>query len=298
MRRPVRRRSLAVTAIVAVLLFSPLTPGAAGQGQRAQCSATGGLVPLPGLAEASGLAISRRTPGRLWSHNDSGQPVVFALDAQGKVAGQIRVSGASVEDWEAIAVGPCGDASCLYIADIGDNEAERSRITIYRVPEPEGNSGTVKASGVFHATYPDGRHDAEALLVSPEGRLYIVTKGDTGPVALYRFPAQLQEGSAMRLERVGGTARPGADGRITDGAISRDGRWIVLRSRSALTFYQASELLSGKWRAATTVDLRPLKEPQGEGVALGDDTVFLTSEGGGKSQPGRFARFACAPGGK
>ena len=63
-----------------------------------------------------------------------------------------------------------------------------------------------------------------------------------------------------------------------------------------MTFYRASDLLAGQWRAANRVDLTSLKEAQGEGVALGaDNTVFLAGEGGGKGQPGSFARFACAP---
>jgi hypothetical protein len=41
------------------------------------------------------------------------------------------------------------------------------------------------------------------------------------------------------------------------------------------------------------VDLKPLKEPQGEGVALGNGTIFLAGEGGGRA--GTFARFACDP---
>jgi hypothetical protein len=251
------------------------------------------------VAEASGLAISRRVPGRLWAHNDSGQPVLFALDSRGAVAGQVRVSGASVEDWEAIAAGPCGTGSCLYIGDIGDNEAGRQNITVYRVPEPETASGTAAVSAVLRATYPDGAHDAEALLVDPDGRLYIVTKGDTGPLGVYRFPAQLQDGTTMRLERVGtGAPKPDADSRITDGTISADGRWVVLRSKSALAFHRASELFGGKWSPAATVNVTSLREPQGEGVAFGDGMVFLVSEGGGKGQPGTFARFSCAPPGR
>src|SRR5688572_29836519 len=220
-----------------------------------QCSVTGSLTPLPGLTEASGLALSRKSPGRLWAHNDSGRPVLFALDARGAVAGQVTLAGAAVEDWEAVAVGPCGDGSCLYVGDIGDNEADRRRITIYRVPEPVGTGGTATAS-VFHATYPDGAHDAETLLVGADGRMYVVTKGETRPVAIYRFPAQLQDGQTTRLERVGAApARPEADSRITDGAVSPDGQLVVLRSRSALTFYRASDLFAGQWRAVTTVNL-------------------------------------------
>jgi hypothetical protein len=285
---------VAVVVFVSMAWAAPLSLTYAQPTQ--QCKATGALVPLSGLSEASGLAISRRVPGRLWTHNDSGQPVLFALDSRGAVTGQLRVSGAKVEDWEAVAVGPCGGGSCIYIGDIGDNDARRRRITVYRVPEPDAASGTAAVTDTLHASYPDGAHDAETLLVAG-GRLYIVTKGETGPVGLYRFPAQLQSGATMKLERVGEPSlKADADSRITDGSVSPDDQWIVLRSRSALTFYSTAELQAGQWRAAFTVDLNPLKEPQGEGVALGpDNTVFVTGEGGGKKQPGTFARFTCAP---
>ena len=284
---PVRR----IAALLALCFVATVS---AGQQQPPQCTSSGPLVRLAGLPEASGLAVSRRTPGRLWAHNDSGQPVLVALDSHGGVIGNVRVSGAAVEDWEAIAVGPCGADSCVYIGDIGDNEAERRRITVYQVTEPANASGTATVSSAFHATYPDGPHDAETLLVAG-GRLYVVTKGETGPVAIYRFPAQLQAGATMRLERVGQiSSKAGADSRITDGSVSIDGQWIVLRSRSALTFYAAGDLLGGQTRVASTVDVTSLKEPQGEGVAFGsDNTVFVAGEGGGKGQPGTFARLSC-----
>jgi hypothetical protein len=287
---------LTVPLAVIIAFLAGSTPRS--QSRATFCQPTGSVTRLPGLPEASGLAVSRRTPGRLWTHNDSGAPVLFALDARGTVAGRVQVSGARVEDWEAIAVGPCGPGSCIYVADIGDNEAERKGITIYRVPEPEGVSGPAKVDGVFHATYPDGRHDAEALLISGDGRLHIVTKGETGSVAIYRFPAQLQSGASMRLERVGAPASGTRDAAswITDGTVSPDGQWVVLRTRTALSYYRASDLLAGQWRVASRIDLAPLKEPQGEAVALGaDNMVFLAGEGGGKRQPGTFARFPCAP---
>jgi hypothetical protein len=272
---------------------------AAQRSADSQCLATASLEPLHGLSEASGLAVSRRVPGRLWTHNDSGEPVLFALDTTGSVTGKVHLSGVRVQDWEAIAVGPCATGSCIYVADIGDNDAARSRITIYRLPEPESVSGSAMVADVFHATYPDGAHDAEALLVSGDGRLHIVTKGETGPVAIYRFPMALQSGASVRLERVGAAAstKSNADSRVTDGAVSPNGQWVVLRTNSGLSFYRASDLLAGQWRAARRVDLTSLKEPQGEGVALGaDNTVFVAGEGGKKGQPGTFARFSCAPG--
>jgi hypothetical protein len=265
-----------------------------GQQRLQPCTASGPLVPLAGLSEASGLAVSQRVPGRLWTHNDAEQ-FLFALDSRGAIQGRVRVTGAKLEDWEAVAVGPCGSGSCLYLGDIGDNEGRRKRVTIYRVPEPQNASGSVAVADAFHATYPDGAHDAETLLIA-SGRLYIVTKGENGPVALYRFPADLQAGATITLERVGEvTAKVDADSRITDGSVSPDGQWIVLRSHATLTFYRASDLLRGQLRSASRVDLRSLKEPQGEGVALGpDNTIFLVGEGGGKRRPGTFARFACS----
>ena len=289
-----RFKPAAVVLACAVMTSGSVT---AGQGSRAACRPAGSLVPVSGLTEGSGLAVSRRVPGRLWTHNDSGAAVVFALDAQGAVAGRVRITGAAVDDWEAIAVGPCGATSCLYIGDIGDNNATRRTITLYRLPEPEAASGTAAVADVFHGTYPDGPHDAEALLIGGDGRPYVVTKGDTGPIAIYRFPASLQPGATMRLERVGGgqPGRVAADGRITDGAVSPDGRWAVLRTRSSLSFYRAADLLAGQWRVVTRVDVTPLREPQGEGVALGPDhTVFLAGEAGGKGRNGTFARFSCA----
>ena len=221
--------------------------------------------------------------------------MLVSLDSRGGVTGQVRVSGATLEDWEAIAAGPCDGGPCLYIGDIGDNQARRRRITVYRVPEPSTASGTVTVSGVFHATYPDGPQDAETLLVVG-GRLYVVTKGDSGAVAVYAFPAQLQTNATMRLERITSIAsKADVSSRITDGSVSPDGNWVVLRSRTSLTFYRATDLLGGRPRIASTSDVRSLKEPQGEGVALGEDTktVFLAGESGGKGQGGTFVELSC-----
>ena len=262
------------------------------------CQATGAMMRLPELREASGLAASRSTPGLLWTHNDSGKPEIFAVDTKGKVTGRVSVTGANVVDWEAIASGPCGSGNCLYIADIGDNSAERNDVTIYRVPEPAKDAGTARADGVFRASYPDGAHDAEAMLVAPDGALYIVTKGETGPIALYRFPRELKPGTAMRLERVGSPLSKGKSeqsAHITDGAISPDGDSVVLRTRNALMFYRAADFLKGDFREARRADLKGLGEPQGEGVAFGpSNTVYVAGEGGGKSQPGTLAALTCA----
>jgi hypothetical protein len=220
-----------------------------------------------------------------------------ALNDQGIVTGRLQLTGVRVEDWEAMAIGPCAAGSCLYVGDIGDNDAKRARITIYRVPEPAETTRSAAAQDVFHATYPDGAHDAETLLVTPQGDILIVTKGDTGPVAVYRFPADVRNGSTANLVQVGkprGDGPVGADDRITDGAVSPNGGWVALRTNRDVRFYRTADLLSGNWQEASRINVAPLGEPQGEAIAFADDqTLYLVGEGGGKSQPGTFARLTC-----
>src|SRR5687768_5256383 len=73
----------------------------------ATCKPSGSLMRLAGLTEASGLVASRATPGRLWSHNDSGKPEIVAIDSTGNVTGRVAIAGARVDDWEAMATAPC-----------------------------------------------------------------------------------------------------------------------------------------------------------------------------------------------
>jgi hypothetical protein len=286
-----------------VMAWAAMVATASGAGTAppldpASCKPAGSLVRLAGLSEASGLVVSRTSPGRLWSHNDSGKPEIVAFDAKGNVTGHVAIAGARNVDWEAMATGSCGSGSCLYLADIGDNDGKRPEITIYRVPEPAKPGGSARVDAVIRASYPDGAHDAEALLASPDGTLYVVTKGDTGPVALYRVPREPRGSEPLRLERVGAplsNGTPAANARITDGAISPDGELVVLRTRSALTFYRAADFLKGNFRETRRVDVTSLGEPQGEGVAFGDsNTVYVAGEGGGKSQPGTLGVLSCA----
>jgi hypothetical protein len=288
-----------VTALLTILVMLPAGGTAEAQSDSVRvptCQASGELVRVPELPEGSGIAASTRSAGRFLSHNDSGDPLLVVLDSKGTVLGRIRVQEAKVEDWEAIAVGPCAKGSCVYIGDIGDNNARRPDITIYRFPEPAAVSASVERPHVIRARYPDGAHDAEALMVTPQGDVLIVTKGDTGPVGLYRLPSDAQTGSVVTLEAVG--ARPGAGktvrDRITDAGLSPRGDWVALRTTSDLLFYRTSDLMSGNWREVSRIPLAALGERQGEGITFGDDrSLFLVGEGGGKSQPGTFGRMTC-----
>ena len=290
MQRAVHLASISLTSLLTLGLSGPSIEGS--QRSSAFCTTAASAVALAALPEASGMAFGRAL---LWLHNDSGDPALIALDHSGQQVGRVSVTGATVDDWEGLATAPCGKERCLFVGDIGDNNASRKQVTVYRVPEPSKPGGSASAEA-FHATYPDGPQDAEALLAAPDGGLFIVTKGETSPVRVYKFPRELRAGTTVRLERVG-ELKPVQQQteRVTDGAFSPDGRWVVLRTRRALTFYRADEFVLGHFRELQRVDLSSLKEPQGEAVTFGSgNTVYVAGEGGGKKQPGTLASLSCA----
>jgi hypothetical protein len=260
------------------------------------CRVNGAAVALPDIPETSGVAFSLRTPGLLWTHKDQGSSVLYAVDERGTVKGRVRVSGVTMLDWEDLAAAPCGKESCLYLADIGDNGARRREISLYRVREPAPGDSATERAEAFHATYPDGPRDAEALIVTRDGQLLIVTKGNDAPVAVYRFPQPLRAAATVTLEKLGTLAgdKPAKGLRVTGGSASPDGARFALRTHDAVLFYDAREFLRGRFEP-TRFDVTPLAEPQGEGVALGPNgALALTSEGGRKGRPGSLARAVCS----
>jgi hypothetical protein len=89
------------------------------------------------VRETSGLARGRSSADVFWTHNDSGnEPLLFALASDGTIRTRIPLRNVTLRDWEDLEGGVCGDANCLYLADIGDNAGLRTNITIYEVVEP------------------------------------------------------------------------------------------------------------------------------------------------------------------
>ena len=250
------------------------------------CKQVGAVAALPGLPEASGVAVSLRTTGVLWTLNDSGDPELVAVDSNGMMKGRVRVTGAAVHDWEDISAARCDGRACLYIADIGDNNETRKDITIYRVPEPAPGDRETEPAEKFTATYPDGAHDAEALFVDRDGGLVIVTKEK--PSAVYRFPQPLKPGTTVKLEPAGMLPIQS----VTDAETSPDGEWIAVRTNTELFFFRNEEFALGSH--GSPMKLAKVGEPQGEGVALGENgRVYLVGEGK-QHQPGTFATLQCS----
>lgn len=154
-----------------------------------------GAVAEPALVETSGIVASRRSPGVLWAHNDSGDsPRIFALDTEGRALGTYAVQSAEALDWEDIAAGPGPEEGTgyLYIGDIGDNPETRASVAIYRVLEPAVDpaapaDGTLEAERM-DVTYEDGASDSETLFFDPEsGALFTVQKTGDRAARIYRI---------------------------------------------------------------------------------------------------------------
>ena len=138
-----------------------------------------GVITSNQLNEASGLTQSRSNPNFLWSHNDSGgKPILYLMNTAGINRAEFYLSGAENFDWEdmAIGVGPNERLQYLYVGDIGDNQAVRKKLTIYRLAEPDlsqiadfGQEEELDQMLIesIDFVYEDGPRDAETLLVDP-----------------------------------------------------------------------------------------------------------------------------------
>ncbi len=199
----------------------------------------------PELDESSGLAASRAHPGVLWTIEDSGAgPDVYATDTLGNDLWRWEVANALNFDWEALSLGPCGRETCLYIGDIGDNGGRRAQVTVYRIREPDPASHTRFLRGAESVSfrYPNGPRDAEALIVTPTQDLLIISKGLGSGPHLYRVPAAAWRAKQpVMAELLGRLPLPpdgGMFGRVTDAALSRDGRRVVVRTYVDLYFFE------------------------------------------------------------
>ena len=250
------------------------------------CVLVNGPAMIPDIPEASGLAISRRNRGVVWSHNDSGhETVLFALDTSGAVVGRVRLP-VRTRDWEDVSAGRCASGNCLYVADIGDNALERRRIMIHRVPEPALADATTATPEAFSATYSDGRHNAEAMFVVGDD-LFIVTRDRSGGLYRSTAPAAGGEIEFTPIARLGLSV-------VTDAEASPDESSVVVRTSHEAVFYRTAELIRGTVAPYLIVPLDGLREPQGEAVAMdARGMLYLASDGRSWRRSGRLLTLRC-----
>lgn len=250
------------------------------------------------LKEASGLVRSVSEPGVFWGLNDSGNDErLFAFDSTGKALGAVLVRGAENVDWEALATGPCPEGRCLYIADVGDNDAKRPRVVVWRLAEPTLASQTTARATPLAIRYADGPQDVEAVYAAPDTSLWLITKrprlngrAEPRPSRVYRIPAEAWNAAGtITLPVVDSVpvtpVRGAAHDWVTDASLSdeqADGRRrLVLLSYGAVHVLDADPA-TGRPGTLLARCALPITEKYAEGVSwLPDGRILLANEGRG-----------------
>jgi hypothetical protein len=233
----------------------------------------------PALAELSGLVVVGE---QMLALNDGGEQLaVHLLDGACQVV-EVRTADIDPYDPEDLAVGADG---IVWLADTGDNAGDRPTVALLAL-RPDGSTS------VYRVSYPDGPHDAEALLVAPDGTPYIVTKEILGASGVYRPVSALVEGATVALAEVaavnmtltgtpGGPVGQAGQLLVTGGAVSSNGRHVALRTYTDAYVWP----LTGSDVAAalaTPPERIPLPDsPQGEAISFSADNLSLVvaSEG-------------------
>jgi hypothetical protein len=175
------------------------------------------------LVEASGFSPSALHSGVYYTINDSDKKLMlFAIRESGEIVATFRLTGVDLPeeypfgvhgtgDMEAVSVAPCeqggGGGSCIFLGDIGQNCARpRARCpwlrpqglgSILRFQEPAQLPANAKGSQDlpgerFWFRYPGGNpgpFDAETLVVSPLGEIFVATKTDDRFSQIFEVPA-------------------------------------------------------------------------------------------------------------
>lgn len=299
-----------------IIQYSNLRAGGGGASLGSRCPKCGKAETIgtshQGFPEVSGLGLSVVKPGVFYFINDSppaNGPHLGVLHPDSGIV-NITLSGivpsphafgrTDAGDWEALSVGPCGQAkeagSCVYIGDIGHNYARvncshyRNYYGLIRIEETEllkENIGNVSYER-FWFQYPDGHHDTETLMVHPlTGSIYVVTKANGGEAVVFKVP------------------HAGHAAEVTGGDFSPDGKQIYLRgykteSMSESVVYRFTLDGSEDSDIKNALTHQPCRLPapneyKGEGLVVSEnnDGYYTAAENGG----GQLHYVKCSVGG-
>jgi hypothetical protein len=239
------------------------------------------------LAEASGLVASIINPGFFWTLNDSGNPAeVFLIDRQANIRLVAKLANINNRDWEDIAIDQSSDGkSYLYVADIGDNYFSYECKLIYRFEEPqlsEDREFLISKYETLILKVPDGKTDAETILIDPKTHELFMISKRMYRGALYKAP-QLLSRDTMVFEKI--VTLPFS--RVVSGNISTDGRKVLLKNYTNIYYWErlGEESLSTLF-LRTPKQLPYSREPQGETIAWSiDGSEFFTLSESRSNEP-------------
>jgi hypothetical protein len=254
------------------------------------------------LREISGLVATAN--GYAVMNDGSGSPArdrVFQLDKSCRVTKSQPYASPGPRDPEDLATGKDGS---LWVADIGDNSTNterRSTIALWKF-----SANLTGTPALYRLRYPNGPHDAEALLLAADDSPIIVTKGTAksdiyvpvGPLTVSRSQNQFVD-----LKKVGeftpqrtGTSNPLAllgYFAVTGGANSPDRSKVAIRTYADAYEWDVPDgdvvkaVTTGKPRVTPLPD-----EEWGEAIAYTrDSAAFLTVSDLGELPADRLAKI-------
>lgn len=137
------------------------------------------------IDEASGLTASLANPGIYYTHNDDGDPKVYAINLSGEILAEIQLLAAQNRDFEDIESTTIDGVHYIYQADIGDGRGNQPPV-LYRFSDPV-ISGSVPLETIaikplkitlkLPPKSPD--QDFEAFMIDPRNQdIYLFQKGE------------------------------------------------------------------------------------------------------------------------
>lgn len=219
----------------------------------------------PRITASSGLTRDT-TRNVFWTVNaDDPAGVAYAVGPDGRTRGTLQFGG-SLVDAEAVAYA----GGRLFIADIGDEDVSRQSVRVFEFADPAPNQQRGSDFTAYELVYPDGPHDAGAVLVDAGGQLRIVTRAAEG--AVYRAPARLQTDAPNRLTRVAD-----APAFVTDATVLPSGRY-------AMRTYVGVHVMEPELYAPVAESPLPY-QPMGESMTVSmSDTALLIGSVGEQSR--------------
>jgi len=287
-----------ISTLIALLLISLVLQAKAPAFKSASIL---GQISESTIDEASGLGISRKNLGIIYTHNDGSQGKVFALNLKGDLIAILNLPPDIIKtnsDFEdiAVGVGPENGISYIYFGDFGDNNALRTNKSVIRFPEPiiDANKPqenlTISNIDVINFKFDDGLRDCETLMIDPWTKdIILVSKRETFVAAYTLSNEEIPSDNEYTAKKIS-TLKFGkgsfAGSGVTGGDISSDGKEILIRDYGNMYYFSREigedlgSVLSKDPDKIPQYNLFPNIEPQGEAVAWDSDasSFYTTSE--------------------
>lgn len=247
------------------------------------------------LVESSGVALEGNN--RIWSHEDSGNPnELYCIDSTGTVIRTLEIANAINTDWEDLAT---DNEETWFVADAGNNNNNRTDLTIYRIPAPETVNGSEVTAGIIRFSLSDQtafpppatqrNFDIEAMIWVDDS-LFLFTKDRSNPFTGITKMYALPDVPGEYVARLAGSCFIGADeesGRVTSADINlHTGELVLLTHKGIVSF---TDYPNHRFFEGTRTDYAFTALPgQNEGIAfVSTGKLYMTEEGNGNN-PGNL----------